>query len=345
MIESTAARPLVSFLVTGYNQERFLRDAIEGAFAQTYHPLEIILSDDGSSDASFALMQEMCATYRGPHEVRLNRNEKNLGTFQHLVRIGGMARGGLVVFAAGDDVSLPERTEVLCRTWVETGASALCSRYHVIDEAGRIVRRNGLLPTRSDFTKFIGKERGGQIRILQGATSAYARGLLDIDTTGLPRAVAEDNILNFVIALRGGRIEHVSDPLVLFRQHDAAASHRRTRGVSLGYRERHSRESAGDNLGKMLVYRRILEMENTSLSIAGMRALVNHEARLRSTVDWPHLSLPERIRHLLRSVAARDPRAAVWMLLRLFGPIDNYQPGRLVFGLLAISSKLTGRAR
>ena len=83
----TTDRPLVSFAVIAYNQERFIREAIEGAFAQTYEPLEIILSDDCSPDRTFDIMQEMAAAYDGPHKVVLNRNEPNLGLVPHVNRI------------------------------------------------------------------------------------------------------------------------------------------------------------------------------------------------------------------------------------------------------------------
>ena len=48
-------RPLVSVLVLGFNQERFIRKAVEGAFAQTWKPLEIVLSDDCSTDRTFEI--------------------------------------------------------------------------------------------------------------------------------------------------------------------------------------------------------------------------------------------------------------------------------------------------
>ena len=46
--KTTAARPLVTFALFAYNQEKYIREAVEGAFSQTYEPLEIILSDDYS---------------------------------------------------------------------------------------------------------------------------------------------------------------------------------------------------------------------------------------------------------------------------------------------------------
>lgn len=72
--------PSISIILTGHNQEHCIRDAIRSVFGQDYEgPVEIILSDDGSSDGTFAVMQEMTAQYRGPYRVILNRNETPLG--------------------------------------------------------------------------------------------------------------------------------------------------------------------------------------------------------------------------------------------------------------------------
>ncbi len=57
-------RPLVSFVLLAYNQERYVEEAIAGAFAQDYSPLEIILSDDCSTDGTYAIMQRMAAGLR-----------------------------------------------------------------------------------------------------------------------------------------------------------------------------------------------------------------------------------------------------------------------------------------
>ncbi len=119
-----ADRPLVTFALFAYNQEQFIRDAVYGALAQDYEPLEIILSDDFSTDRTFEIMKEMAAAYTGPHRIRLNRNEINLGACglgAHVNRVIYMAEGGLVVLAAGDDISLPQRTKALVQTWVEYG--------------------------------------------------------------------------------------------------------------------------------------------------------------------------------------------------------------------------------
>ncbi len=48
-----AKQPLVSFCVLCYNQKQYIREGVKAALAQTYSPLEVIVSDDGSTDGSF----------------------------------------------------------------------------------------------------------------------------------------------------------------------------------------------------------------------------------------------------------------------------------------------------
>lgn len=121
LVASADQGPLVTFVLFAFNQEAFVHEAIEAAFAQTYSPLEIILSDDCSSDRTFEIMQEMAAAYRGPHKVIARRNALNLGTAQHAQSAFDASSGDLFVVAAGDDISDPGRTAKLAETWIALG--------------------------------------------------------------------------------------------------------------------------------------------------------------------------------------------------------------------------------
>src|SRR5262245_41277779 len=138
-MSETASRPLVTFAVFACNQEKFVREAVESALAQTYSPLQIILSDDCSNDRTFEIIQEIAAAYRGPHEIALNRNASRLGIGGHFNRVEELARGELVVVQAADDVSLPQRTQVMYDAWEKSGrrATSLHSDFIQIDENGR----------------------------------------------------------------------------------------------------------------------------------------------------------------------------------------------------------------
>lgn len=82
--EGTDDRPLVTFALFAYNQEKYIREAISGAFSQTYSPLEIIMSDDNSLDSTYEIMREEARAYQGPHKIILNRNSSNLGIAYHV---------------------------------------------------------------------------------------------------------------------------------------------------------------------------------------------------------------------------------------------------------------------
>lgn len=118
---SAPGRPLVTFALLAYNQEDYVREAVAGALAQEYQPLEIILSDDCSGDRTFAIMCEMAAAYDGPHKVTVRQSEINLGISAHLAAITKASTGALIVVAAGDDVSLPARTGEAAEEWLKQG--------------------------------------------------------------------------------------------------------------------------------------------------------------------------------------------------------------------------------
>lgn len=118
-------QPLISFYIIAFNQERYIRQAVEAAFRQTWSPLEIILSDDNSEDRTFEIMREMAQSYRGPHRLVLNRNSRNLGVGAHINRIVELCSGDFIVASAGDDVSEPERAEELYRLYLSARKRAL----------------------------------------------------------------------------------------------------------------------------------------------------------------------------------------------------------------------------
>lgn len=99
-----------TLIVLGYRQEAFISQAIESAFAQEYDgPLEILLSDDGSPDATWEIMLDLVGGYDGPHEITVNRMEKNVGMIGHFSAAVKRARGEIVTYLAGDDIAAPER--------------------------------------------------------------------------------------------------------------------------------------------------------------------------------------------------------------------------------------------
>jgi len=209
-------KPLITFMMIAYNQERYIREAIEGAFSQTYSPLEILLSDDCSSDHTFEIMQTIAAAYHGPHQVRLNRTEQNLGSGGHIDRLMELARGDFIVVAAGDDISMPERTARVWQAYVDSGGRAMSiySSMRVIDEHGQAQETVTKPPhdTANDIEAYL--KAGG----VCGCSHAWHRRVFDVFGPMLPGTVYEDKVIPLRSVLLG-EIRYIDEPLVLYRQH------------------------------------------------------------------------------------------------------------------------------
>lgn len=102
--------PLATLCVFFYNQEDFVEDTIKGALSQNYPNLEIILSDDCSTDNTYSKIKEIIADYKGPHTIIINKNEKNMGLVPHVNKIlYESSHGGFIFINGGDDISMPDR--------------------------------------------------------------------------------------------------------------------------------------------------------------------------------------------------------------------------------------------
>ncbi|MFC1775862.1 glycosyltransferase [Pseudomonadota bacterium] len=220
-------RPLITLAIFACNQERFIPSAVEGAFSQTYSPLEIILSDDHSSDRTFALMKAMADAYRGPHKIVVNRNKKNLGIGEHVNKVFDIATGELIVMAAGDDVSLSSRCEVLEKVWShENHPMMLLSHWHVIDSMGHVTSKAGKhMNEYGDPESVQGSQKllrelllNGKQLPLHGATAAYNKNVMRTLGTLNSNVIAEDYAL-FLRSLLIGTVLTVKQPLIQFRVH------------------------------------------------------------------------------------------------------------------------------
>lgn len=231
-----ADRPLVTHFLYAYRQERTIPAAIEGVFAQTYSPLEIVLSDDCSPDDTYRIMQEMAAAYRGPHRIVLNRNETNLGIARHAEAIMRRSSGAFIVESAGDDVSLPDRVEKLVAVWLASGrrVHAVHSEKQDIDADGR---RMDFVPRSDILAGITPLQKLRRRHDLIGATMGWSREVYDRFGPISDIARFHDYPIAFRALLLGG-VAFVDEPLVLYRNGGVSQREVQTWGHRYFYGER-----------------------------------------------------------------------------------------------------------
>ncbi len=101
-----ASNPYVSVILSIYNGELYLREAMESILNQTISDFEFIIILDPSTDKSRNIIE----SYKDTRIILLN-NDHNLGLAQSLNRGLETARGKYLVRMDADDISLPERLE------------------------------------------------------------------------------------------------------------------------------------------------------------------------------------------------------------------------------------------
>ena len=102
-------RPRVSVLMTAYNREAFIADAIESVLAQTYSDFELIIVDDGSTDRTVEIARHYAA--RDPR-ISIHQNEKNLGQFPNRNHAATLATGEFLKYHDSDDLMYPHSLQV-----------------------------------------------------------------------------------------------------------------------------------------------------------------------------------------------------------------------------------------
>ncbi len=119
-----------------YNDERYVRESIDGILRQTFADLEFIIIDDGSTDGT----SEVISGYDDPR-ITILENDQNIGLTRSLNRGLNEARGEFIARQDADDVSEPERLEKQLAFMEDHPDVGILGTYcHLIDDRGGVLR-------------------------------------------------------------------------------------------------------------------------------------------------------------------------------------------------------------
>ena len=217
----------ITLAILAYNQEQFVDSAVQSALSQICEPIEILVSDDCSSDRTFERIEKLVAEYRGPHRAIARRNPQNLGIGRHFNALMQAAEGRLVVLMAADDVSRHDRVALTAAAWDRSDERLDLVAAHVVDmdENGDTFDVKRVDPLQDwhgvdDWTTWR--------PYVIGAAHAVTRRLFDRFGPLAPDCHQEDQVNALRAILSGGALT-IDDALVQYRRggassgtHDAA---------------------------------------------------------------------------------------------------------------------------
>lgn len=219
----------VSLLLLTFNQAGYAASAANSCLAQrTSKPIEIIFSDDASTDETYAILETVAANYRGPHRVRVRKNATNLGIGAHYNAAIAQCSGELIVTAAGDDLSMEERVEKLYRAWIESGKNADLITSNLV-RMGLEGQTLSVIEV-SDLARWSRPEQWFKKRpYVVGAAHAFTKRMHTHFGDFVDGIVYEDQIMALRATLAGGCVT-VKEPLVHYR--DGGASQQKSSAIS-----------------------------------------------------------------------------------------------------------------
>ena len=213
--QSRRKLPDVSLIVISFNQKEFIGEALEGAVGQDYENLEIVVSDDGSTDGT----QDIIAEYqeRYPGRVVALLNNVNVGITKNCNRALRACSGRYIALQGGDDILLPAKISRQVEWFEADKRRVLCG--HQVE----VFYEDGSLSPRLAPRKLV-EGKGADLWIRQGGLFPALSTMVAADkipSHGFDEAlpVVSDYMLAIEVLAGGGTFGYVPGVHARYRRH------------------------------------------------------------------------------------------------------------------------------
>ena len=209
--------PVITTMITTYNHQNYITEAIESAIKQTGHFIhEIIISDDGSTDDTPKIIAEYAEQY--PHLIRNISTGKNVGISANMKKCFETATGKYIAVLEGDDYWTDAQKLEKQMKFLEGNddCSMVFSRVKVYNEDTKhafLLDRHNNLPEKLTGKHFL-KEMS---LIVNFSCAMYRKDYLQ----DLPEVLYEGRLSEIALAMyleKKGKIGFISTPLSVYRQ-------------------------------------------------------------------------------------------------------------------------------
>lgn len=214
--------PAVTVLMTCYNTERYVGEAIESILAQTFENFEFVIVNDGSTDGSPEIIERYAAK-----DARIRvLNGANCGIVGAACAGMKVARSEFVARIDSDDVAMPTRLEKQVTYLRDNPACvAVGSRTLIIDPEGEVICEWGQLASHEEIDSE--NMRTGGPGLIHVAAMFRAKTAEKVGGYRKEYEGIEDLDL-FLRLAEKGRLTNLPEPLSKWRQHPRSCCHTRT---------------------------------------------------------------------------------------------------------------------
>ena len=201
------SHPLVSVIIPAFNEERVIESSVRRILASGYHPIEVIVADDGSKDRTSEIV---AAAFGDNPSVRL-MTMVNGGKARALNRALAQANGEIIVALDADTQFEPETIARLVRWFSKEDIGAVAGNAKVGNRVNIVTRWQAVEYITAQNIERRALTRFDAIMVVPGAVGAWRRSALE-DVGGYPEdTLAEDQDLTIAIQRHGWKIAYDED--------------------------------------------------------------------------------------------------------------------------------------
>lgn len=212
-------QPLVSVLMSSYNHERYVRDSVMSVLTQTYDNIELIVIDDGSRDATAAIIESLLAEAKARGKTMSFRAKTNSGLSDTLNQCLAQATGKYICQLGSDDLMPPDKTAKQV-AFMEANPDVAVSGGNAlnIDSDGVIIDKRQRFPKQREisFENLFANTGPGIV----ASTCMIRRDVLEKEGGWDPAIPLEDMYMWFKLTSRGYRMVGLNDVLLYYRKHE-----------------------------------------------------------------------------------------------------------------------------
>tara|TARA_Y100000389_G_scaffold184164_1_gene202348 strand:+ start:3999 stop:4685 length:687 start_codon:yes stop_codon:yes gene_type:complete len=133
--------PLISVLLSVYNDDKNIKTSIDSILSQSYKNIELLVMDDSSTDNTHEILKEIKDS-----RIKIFRNKENIGLTKSLNILIKESKGQILARQDSDDISLPTRLEFQFNNLSKLQLDACTTRAYVKNSKRTIPRLSHLLP-------------------------------------------------------------------------------------------------------------------------------------------------------------------------------------------------------
>ena len=291
----------VSIALCTYNGESFLSEQLQSIAGQTQMPDELVIGDDFSNDKTVEIIEDFTKFASFP--VRLEVNEKNLGSTANFARTIARCSGEIIFLSDQDDVWMPEKIEKMTAELANSPEVGLIfSDAELVDvNLAPLGKKLCDLTFSPQIRQAVQRKSFFELLLLRnyvtGATLAFRAEFRDKFLPfplGLPEMI-HDAWITFVV-IANADFRFVNEILIKYRQHD-----RQQLGVLV--------KSEFDNLNRRERYAKVIELaRHTKMRVEKILLEMDNRPQMFSRRDLIKKIACEELEKIERNIAHHEAR-------------------------------------